>query len=195
MTQWLVALAILAAERHPVTVNSSGTRSVVSHSTLWASAGALFSSLRIRCHFEMKHRMVSVRSKNENNDNEMKGLGDSPYKDTWGDSPCFESLKAIRLEKDSWYDSPRFQYNNKGDSRRFAWMKIAEAIHLIINVIKREAIFYSGKRSLSMHQFNTTSPASPSHNFRLGASIMVNRFAPAPESAKCLKSRRKRMRW
>ena len=69
-------------------------------------------------------------------------------------------------------------------------IKVAEAFRLAINVIIMEAISYEGKRSLSAHQFNIT---SPSHNFPLGASIAMNQFAPVPESAKCFKSRRKRM--
>ena len=79
-------------------------------------------------------RMISVRTVTKMRS---KGLA-IRSKGTWGDSPCFDSLKAIRLDKDSGGGSPRCQCNIKGDSRRFALMKTSEAVRLAINVIIRE---------------------------------------------------------
>ena len=82
--------------------------------------------------------MVSVRTVNANN--EIKGICDSLDKDTEGDLPCEDSLKAIRLAKNSWGDSPRCKCNNKRDSRRFTLIKILQAIRLAKIHLKQFAL-------------------------------------------------------
>ena len=119
MTQWLVARPLVWPRR--VAVNSSETRPAASHKALPQPERG---SPCHRCHLEKKEWSVFAR-RSRSTAMRSKDL----------EIRLYQILEAIRLYQGA---SPRYQCIKKGDSRRFALIKTAEAIRLAINVIIRE---------------------------------------------------------